>query len=105
MLAEGVVASVYDAPASTRLCYIVSEFVEGRTLRMLLGEGPLQHRTAIDIAILIAEALSVAHAAGIVHREIKPENHGHARGSHPWVFASAGTQRGMAEAIEPPLSP
>lgn len=54
--------------------YIVSEYVEGRTLRDLIGGSELTVRGVLDIAIQIAGALSVAHEAGIVHRDIKPEN-------------------------------
>lgn len=68
------IASVYDAGEHEGVRYIVSEFVEGRTLRVFLDEGLLPHRKAVDTAAQLAEALSVAHAAGIVHRDLKPEN-------------------------------
>ncbi|HKQ77711.1 MAG TPA: protein kinase [Blastocatellia bacterium] len=54
--------------------YIVSEFVEGETLRALLRSRPLDIGKATAIAEQIASALSVAHKAGIIHRDIKPEN-------------------------------
>jgi serine/threonine protein kinase len=54
--------------------YIVSEFVAGHTLRMLLQDGRLEIRQAVAIAEQVANALNVAHEAGIVHRDIKPEN-------------------------------
>src|SRR5262245_2201363 len=54
--------------------YIVSEFVEGETLRDQMLRGPLSLTTALDVARQVAEALAAAHAAGIVHRDIKPEN-------------------------------
>ncbi|MEP7149920.1 MAG: protein kinase [Acidobacteriota bacterium] len=54
--------------------FIVSEFVEGRTLRDLVGGSDLTVVLALDIAIQIAGALAAAHGAGIVHRDIKPEN-------------------------------
>src|SRR5262245_42233699 len=54
--------------------YIVSEFVEGETLRDQMRHGPLILTAALDVARQVAEALAAAHAAGIVHRDIKPEN-------------------------------
>jgi eukaryotic-like serine/threonine-protein kinase len=54
--------------------YIVSEFVEGETLRERLRHGPLGVGEARGIAQQVAGALSVAHQAGIIHRDIKPEN-------------------------------
>src|SRR5262245_22216009 len=54
--------------------YIVSEFVEGETLREQMQRGALSLTAALDVARQVAEALAAAHAAGIVHRDIKPEN-------------------------------
>jgi eukaryotic-like serine/threonine-protein kinase len=54
--------------------YIVSEFVEGATLRSMARSGRLDIGKATVIAQQVAGALSVAHEAGIVHRDIKPEN-------------------------------
>src|SRR6266700_7595006 len=58
--------------------YIVSELLEGETLRERLGAHassvPLPQRKAIDYALQTAHGLAAAHAKGIVHRELKPEN-------------------------------
>jgi serine/threonine protein kinase/tetratricopeptide (TPR) repeat protein len=54
--------------------FIVSEFVEGETLRQRLDRGAVSISEAISIAGQIAAALSAAHARAIVHRDIKPEN-------------------------------
>jgi hypothetical protein len=54
--------------------FIVSELVEGETLRQRLARGPLTLREVLDIVAQTASALAAAHAAGIVHRDIKPEN-------------------------------
>ncbi|HKQ79526.1 MAG TPA: protein kinase [Blastocatellia bacterium] len=54
--------------------YIVSEFVEGETLREQMRRGALSLATSLDVARQVTDALAAAHAAGIVHRDIKPEN-------------------------------
>ena len=54
--------------------FIVSEFVEGTTLRDRMERGPLTLREVLDVGIQTASALAAAHTAGIVHRDIKPEN-------------------------------
>jgi serine/threonine protein kinase len=54
--------------------FIVSEFIDGETLRERLAKGRMELSDALDVAIQVASALSAAHDAGIVHRDIKPEN-------------------------------
>jgi Tol biopolymer transport system component len=54
--------------------YIVTEYVEGETVRDLLGSGRLEPLRAVELIRQAAAALGAAHAAGIVHRDIKPEN-------------------------------
>ena len=54
--------------------YLVSELLEGSTLRQLLQRGPLPIRKAIDYGMQIAHGLAAAHEKGIVHRDLKPEN-------------------------------
>jgi serine/threonine protein kinase len=67
--------SVYDTGSDGPVHYIVMEFVEGRTLaEVLAGEAPFAPERAAEIAKIIAEALSFAHAEGLVHRDVKPGN-------------------------------
>src|SRR5262245_11038771 len=54
--------------------FIVSEFVEGDTLRQRMQNGPMPPAAALEIAAQVASALAAAHTAGIIHRDIKPEN-------------------------------
>jgi serine/threonine-protein kinase len=68
------IAAIYDTGEADGHCYIVMQYVEGTTLKELIGGRPLDLPTALSIAIQIADALAVAHASGIVHRDIKPSN-------------------------------
>ena len=54
--------------------FIVTELVDGVTLRARLDDGPLPVHDAIEIALQVTGALAAAHAGGLVHRDIKPEN-------------------------------
>src|SRR5580698_9304536 len=60
--------------AATESPYIVSELLEGTTLRQLLAAGAMRERKAVDYAIQIARGLAAAHERGIVHRDLKPDN-------------------------------
>jgi hypothetical protein len=66
----------HEAPSGSSFPYVVSELLEGRTLRETLTEAPvgLPIRKAIDYATQLASGLAAAHEKGIVHRDIKPEN-------------------------------
>jgi eukaryotic-like serine/threonine-protein kinase len=68
------IVSVYDIGQSDGRAYIVSELVEGESLRSAVERGPISGRRLIEIATQIAEAIAAAHALGIVHRDLKPEN-------------------------------
>jgi serine/threonine protein kinase/tetratricopeptide (TPR) repeat protein len=54
--------------------YIATEFVEGVTLRERIAQGRLPIEEALEIGIQVASSLAAAHGAGIVHRDVKPEN-------------------------------
>lgn len=68
------ISAVFDVGEANGLSYIVMQYVEGPTLKELMGGRPLETLGALSIAIQIADALAVAHAAGIVHRDVKPSN-------------------------------
>ncbi|MGI9094719.1 MAG: protein kinase domain-containing protein [Thermoleophilaceae bacterium] len=66
--------SVYDVVTDTESVLIVMEYVEGKTLKEAIAEGPLDRATAISVIGGVAGALDHAHKAGIVHRDVKPAN-------------------------------
>ena len=69
------VVGVYDQGADGRTLYLAMEYVPGRTLRDLLNErGRLSPREALDIMEGVLGGLGAAHAAGLAHRDVKPEN-------------------------------
>jgi serine/threonine-protein kinase len=68
------ICAIYDIGEAEGLAYIVMQFLEGKTLKQVIGGRPLETLGALSIAIQIADALAVAHANGIVHRDIKPNN-------------------------------
>jgi serine/threonine protein kinase/WD40 repeat protein len=68
------ILSVFDVGAENGTAYIVSELIDGDSLRKLLIKGPVPIRKLLDIAVQIADGLAAAHQAGIVHRDLKPEN-------------------------------
>lgn len=68
------VATIYALEEWGDELLIVSEYVDGQTLRDRLGTGPLPLPEVLRIGIDVAHALSAAHARGIVHRDLKPEN-------------------------------
>ena len=74
LLSHPNIVSVYDIGTTDGQPYIVSELLDGETLRERLSRGPIAPRKAVEIGVAIAEALAAAHARGIVHRDLKPEN-------------------------------
>jgi tetratricopeptide (TPR) repeat protein len=65
---------IHDFGAVDGRPFIVSEFIEGETLRERIRRGPIDAATTLHIATQLTSALAAAHARGIVHRDIKPEN-------------------------------
>jgi len=68
------ILSIFDIGDDGSAPYVVSELLEGETLRDRLRNGALSSRKAIDYAQQIASGLAAAHEKGIVHRDLKPEN-------------------------------
>ena len=68
------ILAIYDVGTCDASPYIVSELLEGGTLRDQMGGNALTQRKAVDYALQIARGLAAAHAKGIIHRDLKPES-------------------------------
>ena len=68
------ILAVFDIGTHEGSPYVVSELLEGETLRERLRGGSLAMRKALDYALQIAHGLAAAHEKGIIHRDLKPEN-------------------------------
>jgi eukaryotic-like serine/threonine-protein kinase len=68
------ILTIFEIGEADSTLYIATEFIEGETLRHCLWRNPVKLDEALGIAIQVAMALEAAHAAGIVHRDVKPEN-------------------------------
>src|SRR5688572_1807970 len=68
------IVTIYEIGEWQGRDFIATEFVDGMTVRSLLGKKKTSVSEALDLTLQIAGALSAAHGAGIVHRDIKPEN-------------------------------
>jgi serine/threonine protein kinase len=68
------ILTVHEFGVQDGVQYLATEFVEGQTLRDRLREGRFTIAGALDVILQTASALGAAHAAGLVHRDVKPEN-------------------------------
>jgi Tol biopolymer transport system component len=68
------ILAVFDIGTSDGSPYVVSELLEGETLRERLRSGSIPTRKALDYALQIAHGLAAAHEKGIIHRDLKPDN-------------------------------
>jgi len=68
------VTALYDVGTHEGAPYVVSELLEGQTLRERIDEGPISLRKALEYSVQVAHGLAAAHDKGIIHRDLKPEN-------------------------------
>ncbi len=74
MLNHPNLLTIYDVGNEDGTPFLVSELLEGETLRERLDRGAIPPRKAVDIALQFAHGLAAAHDKGIIHRDLKPEN-------------------------------
>ena len=68
------ITTIYEVGEDGESIFLVMELVEGRTLRSLLSDGPLDPKRIVEIGAQLAEALDAAHSRNVFHGDIKPEN-------------------------------
>src|SRR5437870_1678131 len=68
------ILTIYDVGNEGGVSFIVSELVDGDSLRALVRKGEVPIRKLLDVGVQLADGLAAAHRAAIVHRDLKPEN-------------------------------
>ncbi|MBM3811420.1 MAG: hypothetical protein FJW20_07265 [Acidimicrobiia bacterium] len=94
------IVAVFDVNLEPPNLYIVTELVDGHSLRRLMERGPVPVKKLYDLAVQIADGLTAAHGIGITHRDLKPENILLTRDDRPKI-ADFGLAKQEAPAADP----
>ena len=73
-LAHPAIVALYEACAAEDAFYLISELVDGETLAELISRGELDDGELLEIGLALTDALLHAHARGVIHRDVKPQN-------------------------------
>jgi len=73
-LAHPAIVALYEACAEEEAFYLISELVDGETLAHLIAAEELEDEEVLEIGLALASALEHAHARGVIHRDVKPQN-------------------------------
>jgi serine/threonine protein kinase len=68
------IQAIHDVGHERGISFVVTELLEGETLRERLHRSAISWRQAVEITVSVADGLSAAHAKGVIHRDLKPEN-------------------------------